>query len=80
MSEDGGLTWPHWRNLQVADIEYKDAQAGYSYPTVLQTSDGYLQVAYSYLRKTIKHVRLAPEWISQHVEDLDLDTTEDVTT
>lgn len=80
MSEDGGRTWPHWRNLQVADIEYKDAQAGYSYPTVLQTSDGYLQVAYSYLRKTIKHVRLAPEWITAQPDDLALDTTEDVTT
>lgn len=80
MSEDGGQTWPHWRNLQVADIEYKDAQAGYSYPTVLQTSDGNLQVAYSYLRKTIKHVRIAPEWIGADSHDLELDTTEDVTT
>ncbi|HIZ34315.1 MAG TPA: exo-alpha-sialidase [Candidatus Ruania gallistercoris] len=80
ISEDGGRTWPHWRNLQVADLEYKDAQAGYSYPTMIQTSDGALQVAYSYLRKTIKHVRLHPDWISRNSEaDLALDTTEDAT-
>lgn len=79
LSEDGGRTWPHWRNLQVADIEYKDAQAGYSYPAILQTSDGDLHVAYSYLRKTIKHIRLSPDWVTQHAGEQVLDTTEDVT-
>lgn len=80
LSEDGGHTWPHQRNLQVADIEYKDAQAGYSYPAILQTSDGVLNVAYSYLRKTIKHVRLSPEWITETTDSTQaLDTTEDVT-
>lgn len=80
MSSDGGQTWPHWRNLQLADIEYKDREVGYSYPTVLQTSDGMLQVAYSYLRKTIRHVCIAPEWIMQDSGELEIDTTEDVTT
>lgn len=81
LSEDGGRTWPYQRNLQVADLEYKDAQAGYSYPTLLQTSDGVLNVAYSYLRKTIKHVRLSPDWITDGAGDeLALDSTEDVTT
>jgi len=63
LSEDDGATWPHWRNLQVQDEEYRDNEFGYSYPTLLQTRDGRLHVAYSYLRKTIKHVILAPEWI-----------------
>lgn len=80
LSEDGGRTWPHWRNLQVADLEYKDSPVGYSYPTIIQTADGALQVAYSYLRKTIKHVRLAPEWVERADGDgLALDTTEDAT-
>lgn len=80
VSEDGGRTWPKHRNLQVADLEYKDAPAGYSYPTMIQTRDGALHVAYSYLRKTIKHVRLHPEWIEQDAEaGLALDTTEDAT-
>jgi len=47
----------------VQDEEYRDNEFGYSYPTLLQTRDGRLHVAYSYLRKTIKHVILAPEWI-----------------
>ncbi|SEE75322.1 sialidase family protein [Ruania alba] len=80
LSDDGGRTWPAHRNLQVADLEYKDAPAGYSYPTMIQTSDGALQIAYSYLRKTIKHVRLQPEWIARQTEaGLALDTTEDAT-
>ena len=63
LSEDDGASWPHWRNLQVQDEEYRDNEFGYSYPTLLQTRDGRLHVAYSYLRKTIKHVILTPEWI-----------------
>jgi predicted neuraminidase len=63
LSEDEGETWPYWRNLQVQDEEYRENEFGYSYPTLLQTRDGRLHVAYSYLRKTIKHVILAPEWI-----------------
>lgn len=63
LSEDDGATWPYWRNLQVQDEEYRENEFGYSYPTLLQTRDGRLHVAYSYLRKTIKHVILAPEWI-----------------
>ncbi|WP_147915633.1 sialidase family protein [Ruania zhangjianzhongii] len=80
LSEDGGRSWPHQRNLQVADIEYKDRPTGYSYPTIIQASDGALHVAYSYLRKTIKHVRLEPDWIAaQEDEGPALDTTEDAT-
>ncbi|GAA1550849.1 exo-alpha-sialidase [Kribbella sancticallisti] len=63
MSEDDGATWPYWRNLQVQDEEYRDNEFGYSYPTLLQTRDGRLHIAYSFLRKTIKHVVLTPEWI-----------------
>lgn len=63
LSEDDGATWPYWRNLQVQDAEYRDNEFGYSYPTLLQTRDGKLHVAYSFLRKTIKHVVLTPEWI-----------------
>lgn len=63
LSEDDGATWPYWRNLQVQDEEYHSNELGYSYPTLLQTRDGRLHVAYSFLRKTIKHVTLAPEWI-----------------
>lgn len=80
MSEDGGRTWPHQRNLQMADVEYKDRPVGYSYPALIQTADSSLHVAFSYLRKAIKHVRLTPDWITaQGDAEQVLDTTEDVT-
>ncbi|HEY9291505.1 MAG TPA: sialidase family protein [Microlunatus sp.] len=63
ISADDGRTWPIRRNLQNADIEYRDRPMGYSYPALLQTSDGRLQAAYSMLRKTIKHVTFEPDWI-----------------
>ncbi|MVA75586.1 hypothetical protein GC722_06040 [Auraticoccus sp. F435] len=79
LSRDGGRSWPTRRNLQLADLEYKDAPMGYSYPAMIQTRDGALQVAYSFLRKTIKHVRLDPGWIERDADqEATLDTTEDV--
>ncbi|RKN44936.1 sialidase family protein [Streptomyces hoynatensis] len=63
LSEDGGRTWPYRRNLQTADLEYRDNELGYSYPSVIQTRDGGLHAAYSFLRKTIKYVRLDEDWI-----------------
>ncbi|WP_114559275.1 sialidase family protein [Desertihabitans aurantiacus] len=79
LSEDGGRSWPHRRNLQVADVEYKDRPSGYSYPALLQTSDGRLHVAYSFLRKTLKHVVLDPAWITSSEDGgAELDTLEDV--
>lgn len=63
LSEDGGATWPFRRNLQLADLEYRGNEMGYSYPTIIQSRDGRLHVAYSYLRKTIKYVRLEEMWV-----------------
>ncbi|MHA3976699.1 sialidase family protein [Halovulum sp. GXIMD14794] len=34
-----------------------------SYPSLLQRPDGTLELAYTYFRRAIKHVRLAPEWM-----------------
>ncbi|MFI1966441.1 exo-alpha-sialidase [Streptomyces pathocidini] len=63
LSDDGGRTWPHRRDIQTADQEYWDNELGYSYPSILQTRDGGLHIAYSFLRKTIKHVRVEEDWI-----------------
>ncbi|WP_326794168.1 exo-alpha-sialidase [Streptomyces sp. NBC_01808] len=63
LSDDGGLTWPYRRDVQTADEEYRDNELGYSYPSILQTRDGRLHLAYSFLRKTIKYVRLDEAWI-----------------
>ncbi|WP_419999030.1 sialidase family protein [Streptomyces boninensis] len=65
LSNDGGRTWPYRRDVQVADAEYQENQLGYSYPSILQTRDGRLHVAYSFLRKTIKHVSLDENWIRE---------------
>ncbi|NGN67727.1 exo-alpha-sialidase [Streptomyces sp. A7024] len=65
LSDDGGRTWPYRREVQTADKEYDDNELGYSYPSIIQTRDGALHVAYSYLRKTIKHVRLDEDWIRE---------------
>mmetsp|Transcript_27784 Transcript_27784/g.71510 ORF Transcript_27784/g.71510 Transcript_27784/m.71510 type:complete len:448 (+) Transcript_27784:69-1412(+) len=35
----------------------------YSYPTVMQSSDGNIHVSYTWLRKTIKHVVVTEQWI-----------------
>ncbi|MFC0330314.1 exo-alpha-sialidase [Paenibacillus sepulcri] len=65
VSEDEGRTWPHIRNVQTADLEYKEREVGYSYPSIISTGDGKLHIAFSYLRKTIKYVRVGEEWASK---------------
>ncbi|MFJ6653846.1 exo-alpha-sialidase [Microbacterium sp. NPDC091313] len=34
----------------------------FSYPVMLQAPDGHLDIAYTYFRRAIKHVRLSPAW------------------
>lgn len=34
-----------------------------SYPSLLEREDGTIELAYTYFRRAIKHVRLAPEWM-----------------
>lgn len=66
LSDDDGRTWPWRRDLQIADDEYYDTPYGYSYPCILQgRHDGVLHIAYSYLRKTIKHVTVTEDWVRQ---------------
>jgi predicted neuraminidase len=60
ISDDEGQTWK-WKEL----IEYDEEKKGsYSYPCLIQTSDGLLNMSYSYSlgegKKTIKHVVLDP--------------------
>jgi alpha-L-fucosidase len=53
ISDDG----IHWQN--VLDLE-KGTTGEYSYPAVVQTSDGLIHISYTYNRKNIKHVVIRP--------------------
>lgn len=61
ISDDEGATWK-WKDL----IEFDAGKKGsFSYPCLIQTSDGMLNISYSYStgqnEKTIKHVVLDPK-------------------
>jgi predicted neuraminidase len=68
LSADGGRTWPVQRNLEEGDgycmtNNSKDGlNREFSYPSITQTSDGELQIAFTYWRRAIKHVRVTPAW------------------
>ena len=54
LSSDGS-TWRH-----VLTLESEPAGNGYSYPAVIQTSDGRVHITYTWKREHIKHVVLDP--------------------
>ena len=61
ISKDSGITWPFYRDLEYSNGENVE----YSYPSLLQSSDGYIHISYTYNRKTIKYVKIKEEWIYQ---------------
>ncbi len=69
LSDDGGLTWPHRRNLEVGDgycmtnNSKEKLNREFSYPSILQTADGRLRIAYTVYRQAIKYAELPPEWV-----------------
>lgn len=58
-SEDGGKTWPYYKDLE----DSSDSGDEFSYPSILQSPDGYIHVTYTYLRQTIKYVKFMESWI-----------------
>jgi len=71
LSADNGRTWPFMRDLDVGDgfcmtNNSKDAlNREFSYPSIAQTPDGALHIAYTYFRRAIKYVRVMPDWVQQ---------------
>jgi len=65
ISDDEGSTWK-WKELIEYDAERKGS---FSYPCMIQTKDGFLNISYSYSlgdgKKTIKHVVIDPYKIAQ---------------
>jgi predicted neuraminidase len=68
LSADGGRTWPVRRDLDVGDGHCLTNNSRdrlnreLSYPTIRQTPDGTLHIAYTYHRQAIKYVRVSPDW------------------
>ncbi len=60
ISRDGGATWSAPRLVE-------DAAGGeeFSYPALLQGRDGTIHLAYTWQRKTIKHLAFPPAWLDQ---------------
>jgi predicted neuraminidase len=71
ISEDNGGTWPHKRNLETGDgycMTNNSAQQlnrEYSYPSIQQTSDGAIHIAYTVFRQRIRYVRIREDWVSR---------------
>ena len=69
ISADEGLTWPERRNLETGDgfcmtnNSKEKLNREFSYPTLRQSADGTLHIAYTYWRQAIKYVRVTPEWV-----------------
>ena len=71
ISEDEGRTWPWRRNLEVGDgycmtNNSKDRlNREFSYPTIHETPDGALHIAYTYWRQAIKYVCVTAAWVRE---------------
>jgi len=69
LSDDHGLTFPRRRVVDDSPGTSlsNDSRDGHnhelSYPSLAAGPDGSLDLAYTYFRRAIKHVRLAPEWM-----------------
>lgn len=73
LSADDGLTWPLRVDLETGDgycmtnnsAEQRNREL--SYPSLVQSADGTLHVAYTHHRQRIRHLALSPEWLTQNL-------------
>jgi predicted neuraminidase len=73
LSEDDGKSWPWVRDLETGrprsdptgELAGAKQREEYSYPSVLETADGRIAVAYSYRRETIKVAFFKENWVRQ---------------
>jgi predicted neuraminidase len=70
ISEDAGVTWPFRQNLDTGDgycmtnNSIQGLNREYSYPSVIQTPDGVIHIAYTYFRQKIKYVAVTEAWVA----------------
>lgn len=68
LSADGGRTWRR-RDIEVGDGHCMTNNSRdklnreLSYPSITQTADGTLHIAYTHFRQAIKYVQVRPEWV-----------------
>jgi predicted neuraminidase len=58
LSEDEGRNWREPLTLETNPGEY-------SYPSVLQTSDGKIHIIYTFRRYSIKHLEMSESWLTR---------------
>lgn len=69
ISEDGGRTWRRRRNLEIGDgycmtnNSADQRNREYSYPSIVQSQDGALHIAFTWFRQKIKYVRVDEAWV-----------------
>lgn len=71
LSDDDGLSWPHRLDLETGDgycmtnnsAEQRNREL--SYPSVAQTADGVIHVAYTHHRQRIRHLALSEQQVLQ---------------
>ncbi|HZC42710.1 MAG TPA: sialidase family protein [Acidobacteriaceae bacterium] len=66
LSVDGGKTWPWVRDVQKereAPALRSEEDAEYSYPSVTQSPDGKIQMAFTFRRETVKYMTFDESWI-----------------
>jgi predicted neuraminidase len=66
LSEDGGKTWPWIRDIEnpvISEPILPLEDAEYSYPSIVQSADGMIHVAYTFRRETIKYMKFSEDWI-----------------
>ena len=64
---DDGISW-----TAVADLE-KEKSGEFSYPAIIQTEDGFVQITYTWKRKKVKHVVVDPSQLRLQNEGKGLD-------
>jgi predicted neuraminidase len=71
LSDDDGRTWPWQRHLETGDGYCMTNNSAdkrnreYSYPSITQTSDGAIHLAYTVFRQHIRHARVSEAWVMQ---------------
>ena len=68
LSVDDGRTWPWVRDVQDrhdTTASRMEEESEYSYPSVTQSPNGMVQLAFTFNRKTIKYMSFDEQWIRQ---------------